>query len=86
MSYPEIKDNSVAGRMQALFIKIISGKKDCKLRFADVDWGTIPEELAKRMIIKNSVPGFTTEFFEEEESFVIKEADIKGLGKVPVFR
>lgn len=78
MSYPHFgEDRSIAGRMRAIFFKLIAERTSLIFEFDDIDWGTIPNNIAKKMIHSNSVPGFTTIVDSEKDGrFVVKVADL----------
>lgn len=78
MSYPHFgEDRSIAGRMRAIFFKLIAERTSLIFEFDDIDWGTIPNSIAKKMIHSNSVPGFTTIVDSEKDGrFVVKVADL----------
>lgn len=79
MSYPHfVEDCSIAARMRAVFFKLIAERtKSIIIDFDDVDWGNIPNNIAKKMIHSNSVPGFTTVIDSEKDGrFVVKVAEM----------
>lgn len=83
MSYPHfVEDRSIAARMRAIFFKLIAEKTCFIIDFDDIDWGTVPSNIAKKMMHSNSVPGFTTIIDSEKDGrFVVKIADLEDLYK-----